>query len=168
VGNPPCPRQVDKELLTPKPETLNQVDKELRGAGKGTEACKLESAGRVMRKMLAQELRDEDNEKHVSRTNGALFVANQCNKVFFALNTLKHVKSLVLPPTLQVGEYPTSDRVTWHYFQGRMALMESRFEEAEKDLTFSFNNCPQSHVVRQCRIHTHTHTHTHSHTHTHT
>ncbi len=34
-----------------------------------------------MRKMLAQELRDEDNDKQVSRTNGALFVANQCNKV---------------------------------------------------------------------------------------
>lgn len=135
-----------KQLLIDLRRLGDQVDKELRGEGKGTEACKLESAGRVMRKMLAQELRDEDNDKQVSRTNGALFVANQCNKVFFALNTLKHVKSLVLPPMMQVYEYPTSDRVTWHYFQGRMALMESRFEEAEKDLTFSFNNCPQSHV----------------------
>jgi len=44
---------------------------------------------------MLQELRDEDNDKHVARTQGALFVANQCNKVFFALNTLKHVKSLV-------------------------------------------------------------------------
>ena len=50
---------------------------------------------------------DEDNEKSVSRTNGALFVANQCMKVFFALNTLKHVKSLVLPPMMQVSEFST-------------------------------------------------------------
>ena len=42
--------------------------------------------------------------------------------MFFALNTLKHVKSLVLPPMMQVYEYPTSDRVTWHYFQVSLSL----------------------------------------------
>ena len=96
-----------KQLLIDLRKLGDQVDRELRGQGKGTEACKLESAGRIMRKMLAQELRDEDNEKSVSRTNGALFVANQCMKVFFALNTLKHVKSLVLPPMMQVSEFST-------------------------------------------------------------
>ena len=135
-----------KQLLIDLRKLGGQVDKELRADGKGTEACKLESAGRIMRKMLAQELRDEENDKLVSRTQGALFVANQCNKVFFALNTLKHVRSLVLPPMMQVHEYPTPDRVTWSYFQGRMALMESRFEEAEKDLAFAFNNCPAAYA----------------------
>ncbi|EKX47317.1 hypothetical protein GUITHDRAFT_137501 [Guillardia theta CCMP2712] len=129
-----------------------QADKQLRSEGKATEANKLEGAGRIMRKSLAQELRDEDNDRDMSRTHGALFVANQCNKiseVFFALNTLKHVKSLVLPPMLSLDEYPTPDRITWYFFQGRMALMESRFDQAETDLSFAFNNCPANHVTNR-------------------
>jgi len=109
-----------------------QADAQQRERGNPAEAIKLEGAGRVMRKCLAQELRDDDNEHHMLRTFGALHVANQCQRVFFALNTLKHVKSLVLPPGLAVQEYPAADRVTWHFFQGRMALMESRFDQAEQ------------------------------------
>eukprot|EP00290_Baffinella_frigidus_P012367 CAMPEP_0180162356 /NCGR_PEP_ID=MMETSP0986-20121125/29173_1 /TAXON_ID=697907 /ORGANISM="non described non described, Strain CCMP2293" /LENGTH=404 /DNA_ID=CAMNT_0022112821 /DNA_START=62 /DNA_END=1276 /DNA_ORIENTATION=- len=129
-----------------------QADVQQRAKGQPEEAIKLEGAGRVMRKCLAQELRDDDNEHHQLRTYGALHVANQCQRVFFALNTLKHVKSLVLPPGLSVQEFPASDRVTWHYFQGRMALMESRFDQAEQDLSFAFNNCPQGHVANRRRI----------------
>ena len=51
-----------KQLLIDLRKLGGQVDKELRADGKGTEACKLESAGRIMRKMLAQELRDEEND----------------------------------------------------------------------------------------------------------
>jgi hypothetical protein len=77
----------------------SEADSQTRASegGSSNESGCLEAAGRIMRKCLAQELRDEDNDKDVCRSWGALFVANQCNKIFFRLNTLKHVKSLVLP-----------------------------------------------------------------------
>mmetsp|Transcript_8543 Transcript_8543/g.20175 ORF Transcript_8543/g.20175 Transcript_8543/m.20175 type:complete len:405 (+) Transcript_8543:142-1356(+) len=135
-----------KVLLVDLRKLGAQADDNLRAQGKMEEANKLEGAGRMMRKSLAQEMRDEENDKEACRTHAALFVANQCNKVFFALNTLKHVKSLVLPPQVAVEEFPAPDRVTWHFFQGRMALMEGRMEQAEQDLAFSFNNTPSRHI----------------------
>jgi hypothetical protein len=59
-----------------------------------------------MRKMLAQELRDEDNDKQVSRTNGALFVANQCNKVHLPLPL--HMTSCLPPVFLARLSLPLS------------------------------------------------------------
>mmetsp|Transcript_36003 Transcript_36003/g.88595 ORF Transcript_36003/g.88595 Transcript_36003/m.88595 type:complete len:404 (+) Transcript_36003:126-1337(+) len=122
------------------------ADRQARENGKAMETSHLEAAGRIMRKCLAQELKDEDNDRDKSRSWGALHVANQCNKIFFRLNTLKHVKSLVLPQVVTIDEYPLGDRVTWRFFQGRVAMLDGRQEQAEQDLSFAFNNIPVQHV----------------------
>ena len=71
-----------KQLLIDLRKLGDQVDRELRGQGKGTEACKLESAGRIMRKMLAQELRDEDPEDHEAPVSARGWRDSLLNLVF--------------------------------------------------------------------------------------
>mmetsp|Transcript_34614 Transcript_34614/g.81117 ORF Transcript_34614/g.81117 Transcript_34614/m.81117 type:complete len:407 (+) Transcript_34614:15-1235(+) len=135
-------------LLVDLRKIASDADAQAREADGGVpnESGCLEAAGRVMRKCLAQELRDEDNDKSICRSWGALFVANQCNKIFFRLNTLKHVKSLVLPTMVSIDEYPLADRVTWRFFQGRVAMLDGMHDKAEADLSFAFNNTPPAHA----------------------
>jgi hypothetical protein len=45
-----------------------------------------------------------------------------------------------------IDEYPLGDRVTWRYFQGRVAMLDGLQEKAESELSFAFNNTPPAHV----------------------
>jgi len=40
--------------------------------------------------------------------------------------------------------FPIAQLVTYHYFVGRLSLLNSQFAKAERQLTFSFERCPKT------------------------
>lgn len=57
------------------------------------------------------------------------------------------IPKLLNSPFWQVGidEYPLADRVTWRYFQGRVAMLDGQHDKAEAELSFAFYNTPPAH-----------------------
>jgi hypothetical protein len=51
---------------------------------------------------------------------------------------IKQVKNGQLPG---LQHCPLSQQVTYHYYEGRLALFELDFEKALEKLTFAFNSC---------------------------
>lgn len=105
-----------------------------------------------MRQCLAEDCRDHDNPPSTSRHWAALFIANQCLKTFFKLNSLKHGKALTLPAAPTLDQFPMSEKVTYRFFKGRLLLMDESLVEAEAALTFAFRNTPAAQVSRRRQI----------------
>ena len=45
-----------------------------------------------------------------------------------------------------------ADSVTYHFFRARLMLLEAKFKEADRYLTFAFRNCDPNHKKNQRTI----------------
>ena len=93
-------------------------------------------------------------ELSVSKKWGALHVINNLFKIYFELNNLRLCQNLIravegqgFPKALECQvisgrHFPIAQLVTYHYFVGRLSLLNSQFARAEKQLAFAFNRCP--------------------------
>ena len=95
------------------------------------------------------------NNPHFSKKWGTLHVINNLFKIYFQLNKLTLCKNLIkavdgpgFPKVLYGQEhesgrsFPIEQLVTYHYFVGRLNLLNSQFPIAQEHLLFSFENCP--------------------------
>jgi len=90
----------------------------------------------------------------VSQTSNAekktpqLHVVNALFKVYFELNALHLCKNLInavnLPTFLPFDSFPKSEKVTYNFYVGRLAVFEDAYERAEKHLTYAFAKCHKS------------------------
>ncbi|KAK9838509.1 hypothetical protein WJX81_003800 [Elliptochloris bilobata] len=66
-------------------------------------------------------------------------------QVYFRLNTLRMCKSLInavnSPQFLPFDAFPASQRVTYRFFVGRLAIFAEDYNEAEEHLTYAFEHC---------------------------
>lgn len=107
---------------------------------KGQKPDKLESVANTLIKMM--------NTFSKSRPDIMLHVTNQLFKIYFRINQIKLCPALCNTLTrirIDIESTPKAQQVTYHFFVGRMAMFESKFEEAEKHLKFAFLHCHRAH-----------------------
>jgi hypothetical protein len=89
----------------------------------------MQDVGRMLRHLLVDDLRDQDNPPHLSRVQAALFAVNQSIRLLIKLNAIRNIRMLSLPSTPPFDSYPLPHRVTYAYLQGKHAAMEDRLED---------------------------------------
>jgi hypothetical protein len=89
-----------------------------------------------------------------SKKWGSLHVINNLFKIYFQLNNLRLCQNLIRAvegagfpkaldgQTISGRHFPMAQLVTYHYFVGRLSLLNSQFTQAERQLSFSFARCP--------------------------
>jgi len=74
-----------------------------------------------------------------------LHVVNALFKVYFKLNALHLCKNLInavnLPTFLPFDSFPKSEKVTYNFYVGRLAVFEDAYERAATHLEYAFENC---------------------------
>ena len=122
-------------------------------AGGGDITTTQEAAVRVLQKSFTICISDRAELK-VSKKWGTLHVINNLFKIYFKLNKLTLCKNLIKAvdgsgfPKALYGEelmgrsFPMEQLVTYHYFVGRLSLLNSQFGIAQDHLLFSFERCP--------------------------
>jgi hypothetical protein len=122
-------------------------------AGGGDITTTQEAAVRVLQKSFTICISDRA-PLEVSKKWGTLHVINNLFKIYFQLNKLTLCKNLIKAvdgpgfPKALYGEeltgrsFPMAQLVTYHYFVGRLSLLNSQFGIAQDHLLFSFERCP--------------------------
>lgn len=122
-------------------------------AGGGDITTTQEAAVRVLQKSFTICISDRAELK-VSKKWGTLHVINNLFKIYFQLNKLTLCKNLIKAvdgsgfPKALYGEelmgrsFPMEQLVTYHYFVGRLSLLNSQFGVAQDHLLFAFKKCP--------------------------
>jgi hypothetical protein len=87
----------------------------------------------------------------VSQTSDAekktpqLHIVNVLFKVYFKLNALHLCKNLInavnLPTFLPFDSFAKSEKVTYNFYVGRLAVFEDAYERAEERLSYAFSKC---------------------------
>ena len=128
-----------------------QADEHLKA--KGEKMGKLQEAAGVLQKSFRIVVNDRAPIEQ-SKKWGGLHVINNLFKIYFRLNNLRLCQNLIravegpgFPKALdgQVlsgRHFPMAQLVTYHYFVGRLSLLNSQFARAERQLTFAFDHCP--------------------------
>jgi len=84
-----------------------------------------------------------------------LHVVNTLFKVYFELNALHLCKNLInavnLPTFLPFDSFPKSEKVTYNFYVGRLAVFEDAYERAAEHLEYAFAQC-HARSVRNVRL----------------
>ena len=89
----------------------------------------------------------------MSKKLGALYVVNQLFKIYFSLNTIRLCRNLIRvvegPAFPPMTTFDTRDRVTYHFYVGRMAMFEDEYEKAERSLNVALTECHANYPKNQ-------------------
>ncbi|KAK4529610.1 hypothetical protein CCYA_CCYA02G0467 [Cyanidiococcus yangmingshanensis] len=119
--------------------------------------ARLTEAETITKKGLALMLSDRTAQVTDSKKRGSLGMIVYLLRIYFALNNLRMCSSLLRTvespgfPALD-ETFPLDQRVTYHYFVGRIALYEDRYDDAETHLAFAARNCPMAFGRNRRRI----------------
>lgn len=120
-----------------------RADAALAAAGK--KAGKLHDAGALL--MLVY--RNTANTSVQEKKRASLFLVVSLFKIYFKLNTLHLCKNLIaavnLPTFPSFESFPSSQKVTYSYYVGRLAVFDDDYARAEKNLTYAFEHCSARH-----------------------
>ena len=117
-----------------------------RAAG-GSEALKatkglLETA---FRSTMMGKAKNADGER---KRTGILYILNSQLKVFFGLRSLQLCRNLIkvvdMPTFPPMHVFPMSERVTYHYYLGRLMVFEGQLPAARDAFRFALLNCHES------------------------
>lgn len=74
-------------------------------------------------------------------------------KIYFKLNTLHLCKNLIaavnLPTFPPFESFPSSQKVTYSYYVGRLAVFDDDYARAEQNLTYAFEHCSKHSPVNK-------------------
>ncbi|KAJ3438489.1 pci domain-containing protein [Anaeramoeba flamelloides] len=111
------------------------------------------------RELLLQSFKITTNDRKsldISKKFGAIAVVNSLFFVYFKINNLRMCKNLIR--SIETPQFPSLDKfsisqtVTYKYFLGRLALLNSEYKKAEEHLTYAFNNCTKYHKKNKAMI----------------
>lgn len=118
----------------------DMADRELQRENK--KECKLVDCGDQLRKCFSVSLQAPNNKE---KKQAALDIVNVSIKIYFKLNTLRLCKNLIrtvdskqFPP---FEGFPVSQKVTYKFYLGRLAVFDEHYEEAEEALTYALRYC---------------------------
>ena len=107
----------------------------------GKKASKLHDAGALL--MLVY--RNTANTSVQEKKRASLFLVVSLFKIYFKLNTLHLCKNLIaavnLPAFPSFESFPSSQKVTYSYYVGRLAVFDDDYARAEKNLSYAFEHC---------------------------
>jgi len=95
------------------------------------------------------------NNVKKSQALGVPVVVNSLFRLFFVMNSLKHVKTTIRcmkDYENRLNVFQLSDTVTYKYYCGRYRLLEENYMAAKSDLEFAFKCCHNEHRVNQLAI----------------
>mmetsp|Transcript_23238 Transcript_23238/g.77126 ORF Transcript_23238/g.77126 Transcript_23238/m.77126 type:complete len:417 (+) Transcript_23238:33-1283(+) len=122
---------------------------------KGERAARQQEAARTMQKFFQVCVTDRA-PLPVSKKWGALVVINALFHVYFAINNLRLCQNLIRAvegpafpkaldgQTVEGRHFAKAEVVTYKYFTGRLALLNSDFGAAERQLSWAFERCPRA------------------------
>lgn len=126
-------------LVKAAKQLATKADAALVSAGK--KATKLHDAGALL--MLVY--RNTANTSVTEKKRASLFLVVSLFKIYFKLNTLHLCKNLIaavnLPTFPNFESFPSSQKVTYSYYVGRLAVFDDDYIRAEKNLTYAFTHC---------------------------
>ena len=115
----------------------------------GKKAGKLHDAGALL--MLVY--RNTANTSVTEKKRASLFLVVSLFKIYFKLNTLHLCKNLIAAvnlPTFPAFEtFPSSQKVTYSYYVGRLAVFDDDYHRAEKHLSYAFAHCSNKHPTNK-------------------
>ena len=115
------------------------ADGDARAAGR--KASKLHDAGALLMLMY----RNTANTSVQEKKRASLFLVTELFKIYFKLNTLHLCKNLIaavgLPTFPPFESFPSSQKVTYSYYVGRLAVFDDDYRRAEQHLTYAFEHC---------------------------
>ncbi|KAI9361185.1 hypothetical protein DFJ73DRAFT_42481 [Zopfochytrium polystomum] len=89
---------------------------------------------------------------------GFLVLTNCCFKICFKLSELNRSTKIIdqvqslLSSGLTYLEFPLCDAVTYHYYLGRLRILQHDFDAADASLSFSWKYCPQVYERQRRKI----------------
>jgi len=130
---------VIRKVVDDTREVAQLADEELKRRGEKP-SC-LADAGSTLMLVYRAVSQTSNSEKKTPQ----LHVVNALFKVYFELNALHLCKNLInavnLPTFLPFDSFPKSEKVTYNFYVGRLAVFEDAYERAEKHLTYAFSKC---------------------------
>lgn len=137
----------DLRLIATSAEAqLARSDAARLARAQGKSGSKLEDAVRLFNKAFQHTVTDRA-PLDVSKKWGALSVINNLFQLYFRLHTvrlcrnpLRSVDNPAFPP---LDQFPISQRVTFAYYRGRLALSEGVIPEAVENLRIAFERQPR-------------------------
>ena len=77
-----------------------------------------------------------------------LKIVNELFKIYFELNAMHLCKNLINAVNLQTflpfeESFPSSEKVTYHFYVGRLAVFDDDYEGASEHLKYAFERCPR-------------------------
>jgi len=116
-----------------------RADAELKR--RGEKPCKLADVGSTLMLVYRAVSQTSSHEKKAPQ----LHVVNALFKVYFKLNALHLCKNLInavnLPTFLPFDSFPKSEKVTYNFYVGRLAVFEDAYERAATHLEYAFAHC---------------------------
>jgi len=115
------------------------------GDGASPSASKaLEACGTHLQKCFAAAQQAAGGNK--AKKLASLDLVVSLFRVYFALNTLRLCKNLIAAVGSRqfapFGSFPASQRVTYKYFCGRLAIFDEAYVEADEHLSYCLSRCP--------------------------
>ena len=133
---------VIRKVVDDTREVAQLADEELKRRGEKP-SC-LADAGSTLMLVYRAVSQTSNAEKKTPQ----LHVVNALFKVYFELNALHLCKNLInavnLPTFLPFDSFPKSEKVTYNFYVGRLAVFEDAYERAEKHLAYAFAKCHKS------------------------
>lgn len=127
------------------------ADAELVAINKRAE--KLADAGDQLRKCFSVSLQAPGNKE---KKLAALDVVNVSIKIYFRLNTLRLCKNLTRTvESRQFADFdmfPASQKVTYKFYKGRLAVFDEDYQEAEESLSYALRHCHRGAINNKARI----------------
>lgn len=115
--------------------------------------CKLVDCGDQLRKCFSVSLQAPNNKE---KKLAALDIVNVSIKIYFKLNTLRLCKNLIrtveskqFPP---FDIFPVSQKVTYKFYLGRLAVFDEKYEDAQDALTYALKYCHANHEKNKALI----------------
>lgn len=110
----------------------------------GKKATRLETCGAQLMQAYRCSSQTSTREKKLAQ----LKIVNELFKIYFELNALHLCKNLInavnLPTFLPFEEsFPSSEKVTYHFYVGRLAVFDDDYEGASEHLKYAFERCPR-------------------------
>lgn len=127
------------------------ADAEARAQGK--KATRLGDCGDQLRKCFSVSLQAPNNK---DKKLAALDIVNVSIKIYFKLNTLRLCKNLIRTVDSRqfaaFDAFPASQRVTYMFYKGRLAIFDENYAEAQDTLTYALGHCHPAAQRNRARI----------------
>jgi len=136
--------EADKAVTKASASPASAAPSSTNNASSSSSSKALEACGTHLQKCFAAAQQAAGGNKQKKLASLDLVVS--LFRVYFALNTLRLCKNLIAAVGSRqfapFESFPASQRVTYKYFCGRLAIFDEAYAEADEHLSYCLSRCP--------------------------